>query len=351
MDRHEQLKVCLDGMLCARDTFSVVGPSAADWMVERLRWHKVIAYAAHLNDWQAPKITALEKAFRDCCIQSLVSVERYRRQVETLFIWLEKENIRFIPYKGPFWSELLYPHYGWRHVGDIDLLMSRDDAWRLGMQLKKQGFVPDVMGKSEEEDFAERGAMTYLPGRNLSGKVPVQAHWQLLSAPRFVDCGYILPEDFLQDTRRASWGKVEFDTPKSTIILFYLLLHATCQHQFDRFVQVLDITQLLHSGQIDWVHLQHLAITRRCSVAVCAGLIFLQKFSPLPRGAAHLIQSIRPNLMARFCAGFLTADSARLATATTGRIHRRLFRLAMSMPQPRQLNQTDESPVGSNTQT
>ncbi|SVD89428.1 uncharacterized protein METZ01_LOCUS442282, partial [marine metagenome] len=260
------------GLLCGKDHFASVSSDDAEWVVERLAWHKSLECAAHVNDWSVQKCPLLERVFRECCVQNALRVDRYRRQIEVLFPLFQTADIRFMPYKGPFWGIQMYPEFNWRHVGDIDLLMPQDDARKCGEILKREGYIPEIMGTSEDNDFAQRGAITYHPGPNLPGNVWVQVHWQLLSSPRFVSRSFVTLEDFFRDTHRASWRHCDFKTTDSTMMLLYMLLHATCQHQFDLFVLILDTVRLLQNSSIDWIRLQQLVAERDCAIPVYYGL-------------------------------------------------------------------------------
>jgi len=325
------LRECLQGMMRREDRFHLVQEKDAAWIRERLHWHKLMPLAASLHDPRRQKCPTLNAAFQEMLLQNLSREQHYLEQVKDVFSLFEGNGIPCIPYKGPFWGGQIYPQYSWRHIGDIDLLMSKESARAAAALLKRRGYLAEVLGETEEDDFRNRGELTCHPARPMKHRVPVQLHWELLPAPRFLKRHFMSPDDFVAGATVAEWRSIRFPLPPAEIRLLYYLLHATCQHQFNRFVLIADMALFIgkHPG-LDWRRLLDLAKERGCLVPLHYGLSFIGAFGGLPAEALELVALTTPQSSTRFLAGWLTAKAVLHATARHGRIRRKLFRFAMS---------------------
>jgi hypothetical protein len=318
-------------MMQWEDRFDLVREKDAAWISERLHWHKLMPLAAALHDPGRRKCPTLSAAFQEMLLRNLSRERHYLEQVKDVFALFEGGGIPCIPYKGPFWGGQIYPEYSWRHIGDIDLLMSLESARAAAALLKRRGYFAEVLGETEDDDFRNRGELTLHPVERAEQRVPVQLHWELLPAPRFLKRHFMSPDDFVTGATVADWRSIRFPLPGAEIRLLYYLLHATCQHQFNRFVLIADVALFIgkHPG-LDWKRFLDLARERGCLVPLHYGLSFVGKFGSLPPGALELIALTRPKPGTRFLAGWLTAQAILHATARHGRTRRKLFRFAMS---------------------
>lgn len=325
------LRECLQGMMRWEDRFHLVEEKDAAWISERLYWHKLMPLAASLHDPKLAKCPTLKDAFQEVLLRNLAREQHYLEQVKEIFALFEGNAIRCIPYKGPFWGVQVYPQYSWRHIGDIDLLMSVESARTAAALLKRRGYRAEVLGETEEDDFLNRGELTCHPDRHMKHRVPVQLHWELMPAPRFLKRHFISPDDFIAGATIAEWRSIRFSLPPVEIRLLYYLLHATCQHQFNRFVLITDMALFIgkHPG-LDWERLYNLAKDRGCLTPLHYGLSFVGAFGDLPAEALESIALTRPKASTRFLARWLTAQVVLDATARHGRARRKLFRVAMS---------------------
>jgi hypothetical protein len=331
MNKNRILITCIRGLLSFEDNFDVVRPEHADWICERLFWHKVMPLAASINDPGKTKCQLLEKVFRKVLMENKIREEYYFKQASKLFQDLSDASIDFIPYKGPFWGKQIYPEYSWRHIGDIDLLMTRENARTVSGMLQEEGYLPDIVGISEADDFEKRGELTLFPGPFLSNQVPVQLHWELLPSPRFIKSRYLLPDDFFRDTSPEEWKGIMFRTPRHEVQFLYHVLHATCQHQFLRFSHTLAMVHFLSTfPQMDWDRLFRLAEKRNSLKPLYHALKFIHYFLPIEGQAYRKMEEIIPSPRIRIAASFLTPRSTLYSTRKRGGFRRKLFRAAMS---------------------
>ncbi len=366
-------------MLQFQDGLDAVEPRHADWICQRLAWHKILPLAAALNDPSKPKCPQLESVFQHVLLKNTVRAKHYEIQVRAMFHMLRQAAIDFTPYKGPFWSQPIYPDYAWRHIGDIDLMLDIAHARKASALLQAAGWVPDIVGVSEEEDFRLRGELTLFPdpkatrrlkkrilvqdhggsgfqtagmlayGEDLkpgsnkdlgpkylfemasNSRFPVQLHWDPLPSPRFVKKKYMPAELFKTGAEPTTWQGIDFLIPRPEIQFYYHLLHATCQHQFLRFAHLLTpIHFLLKFPNLDWAFFQDMISARQAHTPVYYGLKFISHFYALPEPAQKIMSTIRPRFKSRLAAAALHPNAIMNATRQCGRHRRELFRVAMS---------------------
>lgn len=331
MNRENILLSCLRGMIEFEDRFDMVEPQHAAWICERLAWHKILPLAAALSNSRKPKCTHLESVFQQVLLNNAIREKHYEKQVRVVFQMLKEASIDFIPYKGPFWGQQIYPDYSWRHIGDIDLMMNLDDARKFSAILQVAGYVPDIVGASVDEDFRSRGELTLFNNPSQKNEFPVQLHWDPLPSPRFLKRKFMSADLFKAGVVQAAWKGIDFRMPRPEIQFFYHILHATCQHQFLRFAHLLTpIHLLMKCPGLDWDYFQELVTSREAHTPIYYGLKFMSEFHPLPGRAQKIMSSAKPRLKSRLAAAFLHPNAMICATRKHGRYRRKLFRVAIN---------------------
>lgn len=331
MKKVHALNHCIKGLLSFEDRFDVVTADMTEWICERLAWHKLLPLAASINMPHIPKCNKLVSIFENVVLRNAIREKKYELQTRQLFQRLTSASISYIPYKGPFWGQQLYPEYGWRHIGDIDLLISPKDARKASALLQEMGYVPEITKGTEDDIFEARGALTMQNHPDKADDVPVQIHWELMPSPRFLKRQYLPSDTFFQDTTAARWKGMTFQIPRPEVQFLYYILHATCQHQFMRFAHVMVMKHFIDKFvHLDWPAIHELADSQNALVPLYYGLKFIHAFSALPQPAAALMKCIRPSLGNRLSAAILQPGATLLFTQKRGKIRRNLFRLALS---------------------
>lgn len=331
MKKEQVLLNCIKGLILFEDRFDAVTPENVEWICERLAWHKLLPLAASISDPKKPKCEKLESIFTSVILTNAIREKNYEKQVRHVFQIFKEASIKFIPYKGPFWGQQLYPDYTFRHIGDIDLLLTIDDARKASSIVQKMGYIPDIMQDTEDEDFILRGALTLFNNPSKKNEVPVQLHWELLPSPRFLKKKYLPAKKFFQNTGIASWKEISFQIPMLEVQFLYYILHATCQHQFMRFLHIMVMAHFIKKfPDLNWQLIHQLAEKQQALIPLYYGLKFIHAFSPLPESVVFLMNRIKPRLIIRIVAAILQPVSTLLFTHKRGKIRRRLFRFVMS---------------------
>lgn len=331
MNKVQALNHCIKGLLSFEDRFDVVTTDMVDWVCERLAWHKLLPLAASLSSSQIPKCKKLESIFENVVLRNAIREKKYELQTRQLFQSLSEASIEFVPYKGPFWGQQLYPEYAWRHIGDIDLLLSAKDARKASMLLQEMGYIPEITKGTEDDIFESRGALTMQVHPDKADDVPVQIHWELMPSPRFLKRQYLPSDTFFQETQTARWKGIAFQIPRPEVQFLYYILHATCQHQFMRLAHVVVMKHFVDKFEnLDWSGVYELADSQKALTPLYYGLKFIRAFSSLPQPAEALMARIRPSIGNRLSAAVMQPGATLLFTQKRGKIRRNLFRLVLS---------------------
>jgi hypothetical protein len=326
------LNQCLRGIASRDDRLGIVPEPHAAWICKRLAWHKVLPLAAALQDPRTEKCPAVATALRAVMLQNMAREEFYHNQAIRVFTALEQAGIGFMPFKGPFWGTQLYDAYHWRHIGDIDLLMTKTAAQAAADVLIAEGYRPHALEGSPDAEFAARGELALLPAASMPNDVPVELHWDLMPSPRFLRKRFLLHSDIEQSLGPGHWRGLSFKRPAPEIQLLYYLLHATCQHQFMRFVHITTIVHFLEAFPgLDWRRILALAAARGAMAPLHYALRFAHAFHPLPADARRAMERSIPRLLSRLLAMALRPGHVPLSTPRKGKTRRNLFRAAMSL--------------------
>ena len=331
MDNNNLLLACLKGLLTYEDRFDLVSSDHALWICERLAWHKLLPLAAALSDPAKLRCPRLADIFQKTELRNLMKEACYRKQAHRVFNALHENGIAFMPFKGPFWIERLYESYHWRHIGDIDILVSRSDVPKTAARLLEMGFSAQILGRKIEDDLATRGELAFFPDKNAQGDVPVELHWDLMPSPRFLRKRFISNKDFWENTSPAVWQGLHFPVPTAEIRFLYYVLHAVCQHQFSRFVHIATLVHFVQKHpDLDWNDIYRTAVQKKAVTPLFYALKFMDCFWRVPDCIREIKAKCKPPLPARLTAAILAPESVIHFTQKKGTHRRKLFRAAMS---------------------
>ena len=331
MNKEDVLIDCLTGLIHFEDHFQAVEPDMAEWICERLAWHKLLPLAASISHQNEFICEELRSIFQNVILNNIIREKNYEKQTRKIFDLFNKENICFIPYKGPFWGHLIYPEYSWRHIGDMDLLLTMADSKKASIILKDLGFRPDIMEGSEAQDYEIRGALTLLNDPTQKDAFPVQLHWELMSSPRFLKKRYLQTKYFFEKTTNAEWKGISFQIPRPEVQFLYYILHSTCQHQFKRFVHIMVLAHFIKKFKaMDWEFVYKLSEEHHALVPLYYGLSFIHAFFQLPEKALNVMHKCKPHFFNRTCANVLKPVHTFFFTQKKGNVRRNLFRIVLS---------------------
>ncbi len=305
----------------------------ASQIIERLVWHKSLALASALflkyGDREEGK---LGNYFKKFSIEHTINEEFYYYKTLQLYKIFIDKKIPFYPLKGPFWASMIYPDPKWRHIGDLDLIVplnkSRTIFEILTSLNMKPITEPGTKKANIEETLSRRGQLTF--SIREPKEFTVEIHEVLVTSPRYRNSYAIDMQSFWNSNRIHSWRDIKFCVLPLEEWMLYLVLHGACQHQFKRFLQILDITHFLdiYLQDIDWDKIVELAYKWRVEKALYHTMKIVNKF----KSPEYIIpiNLKRTNLAAHLQTSLLQKKTILLATKKYGRFRRKLFRAGIT---------------------
>jgi len=273
----------------------------------------------------------LSNIFQKTILHNMMKEEHYLRQVRRLFNAFDNMGFEYVPFKGPFWSVPLYEAYHWRHIGDIDLLLPKADVRRATGMMMQMGYRPHFLRGSLDWNLANSGELAFTPDPSRPDDVVVELHWDPMPSRRFMRRQYLSYDDFTCRTTPGQWRGVSYALPSLEIQFMYLVLHATCQHQFMRFTHVATLVHFIQRAlDLDWERAFDLSVSRNASIPLYYGLVFADAFWPLPDSLRELKARIRIPPKSRLVAAILPPQRILKGNDKKGKLRRNLFRTAMS---------------------
>jgi hypothetical protein len=318
-------------LLTNDNRLGLVEPEQTQWICERLAWHKVLPLAAALHDPKISRCPRLTDMLSKAILMNMAKEERYHRQVIRIFTALQAASVEYLPFKGPFWACQIYESYHCRHIGDIDILISKENVPKAAQILTQLGYSTHYLEGNMDEELAKRGELAFFPVLAQHGDVPVELHWDPMPSPRFLIKKYLKDEDFKRNAVLHQWRGISFLLPPPEIQLMYHFLHSTCQHQFMRFVHITTLVHFIQKYfQLDWSCVEEMAIANRATTPVYYGLTFADAFWSIPEPARKILKRFKPPRMTRMVAACLPPRQIIHSTKSHGDLRRKLFRAAMS---------------------
>lgn len=200
---------------------------------------------------------AISRSLSDGFILTLKENMAAIGKARVIFNKFKEYKIPVIVLKGLFLIEHIYPHPAMRGLSDIDILIRKEDIFRVDTCLRVLGY----MAKDSTPERASNNPPGYLESldychENNSG-FHLHVHWHLVntSVPAYMYAP-LIPMDYVWEkavsARIADTGVLSL-CPEHAII--YLCEHALrVGHSFDRLVLICDIVMLFktYRDRIDW---------------------------------------------------------------------------------------------------
>ena len=159
---------------------------------------------------------------------------------------LRRNSIPVIVLKGAHLAELVYGNRALRFVGDMDLLVKKDDVMRVDALLLEMGCTTTVHNRIVGKD---NNAFAYLMQKR---DVKLDIHWSILSSifPFTIDT-----DGQWERSRPVLIAGVDAAVLCPEDLLLHLCLHAGCDHVFEPGLKLFcDISEILQhdGGGMDW---------------------------------------------------------------------------------------------------
>jgi hypothetical protein len=203
--------------------------------------------------------TAIEQELRSAFEENVRRNLWFTGELGRIADYLNKRNLRAIPYKGPALAESAYGDLALRTFSDLDYLIAPADFDRAKLALAELGYRPaEELTPAVERFWLRRGYERAFDGA--AGKNLVELQWGVLPYFYAVDLEI---DELLARSGRTSVGGREVSCLSPEDSLLVLCLHAA-KHLWTRLIWLCDIAETVRTETIDYP----LALSRARSLGI-----------------------------------------------------------------------------------
>jgi hypothetical protein len=247
----ELLLYCLRASPDKTDDGRVEPLSEVDWddLLQQSARHGITPLFYHRLRTVHPDISIPPNVMgrlRQAYLENAARNLRLYHNLSTVLKILRRDNIPVIVLKGAHLAELVYGNRALRFMGDLDLLVQKDDLIRVDALLLEMGCTPTVHNRIVGKDNNE--FVYVMPKRDVS----LEIHWSILSPlfPFSIDT-----DGQWERSRPVLIAGVDAAVLCPEDLLLHLCLHAGCTHGFEPGLRLFcDISEILqhNGGVMDW---------------------------------------------------------------------------------------------------
>lgn len=190
----------------------------------------------------------VEQGLRERYYQNFFRNTQLYKSLAEIFMALQDDNLPAIPLKGAHLCEVVYGNIALRPIGDLDLLVRKEDLNRVAEKLQECGYTQSKPFWME----AVVSAHQHLPPFTKPGVPQVEAHWSILSPTYSFN---IDPDGLWSRAQPAVIGGVQTLVLSPEDLLLHLCLHTSVPHRFAHGIRALcDVAETLchYRQEMDW---------------------------------------------------------------------------------------------------
>lgn len=247
-----------------------VGPlSESDWdeVLQQADRHKITPLVYHrlkTSHQEIPIPPDILEKLRQAYLENTARNMRLYDNLGRVLQILRNDRIPVIVLKGAHLAELVYGNRALRFMGDLDLLVKKENLMRVDALLLEMGCTPTIQNRVVGKDNNE--FVYVMPKRDVS----LEIHWSILSSvfPFAIDT-----DGQWERSRPASIAGVDVSILCPEDLLLHLCLHAGCTHGYEPGLKLFcDINEILqNNGKVmDWKLVQRRA--RQWGIEKCVYL-------------------------------------------------------------------------------
>jgi hypothetical protein len=213
-------------------------------------------------------------------------------ELSKILIAFNDVGIDVIVLKGAFLAETVYKNIGLRPMGDIDILVRREDLQMAKKKMSELGyaFLYDNYPEVFNEQFGcELEYFKKVNNRNLKG-VRLELHWEFM--PKHA-CIKIEIGRIWQNAQTASIANIDVLTMRPEDLLLHLCVHLK-KHKFNGLRWFCDISEIVNCYNLNWKYFVESARRYKISMLVYYVLYFTRALidRSIP---AEVLDKVRPN--------------------------------------------------------
>ncbi|QLE55803.1 nucleotidyltransferase family protein [Nostoc sp. TCL26-01] len=205
--------------------------------------------------------------------------------------FLEANNIRAIPFKGPVLAIAAYGDIVLRKFGDLDILVKKSDIPKVIELLKSQQYQPEHYLTETRQELQQVFCEYSLISED--GRVAIDLHWELTPTyfpykPDF--------DDLWERQQPVSFGGNAIPHFSLEDLVLYLCIHG-CKDLWEKLSWICDIAELISvHPEIQWTQLWEQAQKHSCERMLLLGLCLAQNLQNINL-PAEIQQKIRNHPM------------------------------------------------------
>ncbi len=164
---------------------------------------------------------------------------------------LEENDIKAIAFKGSTLAQLAYGDVTLRQYVDLDLLVEKENIFKIENLLKDKYTRALKLTSSQEETwfkYAHDLSLTHENGIN------IEFHWQMFDSNHPINLGKI---NFFEESIKTIINNQNINTISNEKFLVYLCIHGS-KHLYERIEWVSDIDRFIKTQKIDWEKVENI---------------------------------------------------------------------------------------------
>ena len=188
---------------------------------------------------------------------------------------LEKNNIESIAFKGPTLSQMAYGDITLRQYSDLDILIHKDDVYKVYELFKKDYTRSLELTVSQEKTWFKYAHDLGLTSAN---GTHIEFHWRMLDSDHPINLNDI---NFYTSTETTTIKSNSMTIISNEEFLIYLCVHGS-KHMFERVEWVVDIDRFIRTQSIDWNKINNLIKNKNYQKFVYLGLELAKELFSTP---------------------------------------------------------------------
>ena len=171
-----------------------------------------------------------------------------------------KHGIQVMSFKGLMLSQLAYGNICYRQVGDLDLLVRRQDVIKAIRLLATAGYQSalEINNRRFRKFISTENSIDLYDKQK---KIQVELHWKTMDIYVNFPTDYSSYAENSATVRIQNRQLVQFGTED---LLFHLMLHAT-KHSWDHLELICCISEIISRREIDWDKLEIIISRNKCT--------------------------------------------------------------------------------------
>lgn len=283
---------------------------ASENRVSAVVYSKLKEIQKHIPNIPSTVFEELENDYYLNAVKNALIFEELGRVLQAF----KKSGLKVMVLKGAALAETVYGNLALRPMTDIDLMVRKEDLFRIDGELKRLGYRP--LDRSVDDIDLSSSYLTTLDYQKTSLSSPsLHIHWHFVNStvPSDSYIRQIKMEDIWQEAERAKIAQVETLVMAPHHFLIHLSEHALrVTHSLSKWGFFCDIQETInfYQDELDWEKLVETSLRFRLNPMVYLALFFTSKFlgTKIPEDVLLRLRPERLSLGEKIFMSFISAN-------------------------------------------